>query len=285
MCCPRPLPAADALMAVDASVKEAFSECLHEDDEQRQTVHVLSLAHDAPTLHIVSPTGGGKTLTFLGPASAEAAAATAFALATAASAAAAAVCPGQSVSSQGVDSAVADSVSHQTLLWSNYAAGDGGRADHHIGPAVTIALTPTRAVTAKVLVASNELGVPVTVWRCGGGSTHNSTAASVVLDMCTAVQDIAAFLEFLSYLEGVCRLVRVVVNDLHLLPLWYTFCNNMMHVRLVLPQLSCPLNLLTATAPAAWLTTLLSFVGTPPQRPIFDHSSGVYPSGRSPILY
>lgn len=135
------------------------------------------------------------------------------------------------------------------------------------GPAVTFVLSPTRAVSATIKEAAKALGLVVVMWRRGGCACPES-ASLVIVDISTAVQDMADLLLFVSHLDGQGRLARFVVDEAHLVNLWSAFRYHLLHLRTLLADLPCPLVLLTATAPVAWVRSLVNSVTLSPSRPL-----------------
>jgi len=85
-------------------------------------------------------------------------------------------------------------------------------------------------------------------------------ASLFVIDMGTAVRDGVVFRDVTRRLSDGGRLARVVIDEAHLTLLW-DVRKALAHLRQKLPDLQCPLLLLTATAPPSWIDALLAAVG------------------------
>jgi len=198
---------------------------------QQHAIYAVLSARDAGTQLVVLPTAGGKTATFIVLAIAEAAAAV--------------------------------TVTRRLQVVAKVAPSAVTTTPTPWYPPVTIVLTPTRAITANIVGAARAAGLTVGSRPCGCDAGKESL---FVIAMGTAVRDGVVFREVTRRLSDGGRLARVVIDEAHLTLLW-DFREALAHLRATVVDLPCPLLLLTATAPPAWIEALLAAVGLRAHRP------------------
>jgi len=124
-------------------------------------------------------------------------------------------------------------------------------------------MTPTGAITSNIVGAARAAGLTVASRPRGCDAGKESL---FVIAMGTAVREGVVFREVTRLLSDGGRLARVVIDEAHLTLLW-DFREALAHLRATVVDLPCPLLLLTATAPPAWIEALLAAVGLRAHRP------------------
>jgi len=245
----------------------------YETEQQQQSVHALLHARDRQTVLTVLPPGGGNTNVWLLPCAVERRAAEAAAWASALT--------GVGGARSG-DAAAAPAAAAQSPVpgagggapcgAAAVASPSGGSASPlSWGPPVTVVLTPTVAVSGTAREAAVAAGVVAIMWPTSASgrsaSLYPTDASVLIVDMCTVVVDRVGFVLFLSALDAVGRLARLVIHEVHLVSLWAGFRHHLVQIRDVLADLRCPSVLLSATVPPTAVTELCLWVGHTPSRP------------------
>lgn len=127
---------------------------------------------------------------------------------------------------------------------------------------LTIVLTSTKALSTSIINACRKCSVHAEGWSPsnGLGVLHNG-AQVLVADVSCVASD--AYQQLLASAASDGRLSRIVIDEIHQLPMWRTFreCNDQVQFRLRARAPRTPILLLTATAPPDWVPFLRKYLG------------------------